>query len=110
MGDCNVVAPMEGNKEEEVDIEADDDVSKCNDSQYSNMYKPNNIQEGKHSDFALDDDKVDVINGQLIDIHKYRFNDRFQNLLYSTNPLIPRYHTTFGEPLDRQELSVDHQN
>ena len=54
-----------------------------------------------------DDEEIDIINDHLIDIHKVRFNNKFQNFIYSTNPLIPRFHSTFGEPLDRQEISVE---
>ena len=55
-------------------------------------------------------DLVDVINDDLIDIHKLRFNDRIQNQIFSTNPILPRFHTTFGEPLTRQEISMEMQS
>ena len=28
-------------------------------------------------------------------------------MIYSTCPIIPKYHTTFGEPIDRQEISAE---
>ncbi len=54
-------------------------------------------------------DLVDVINDNLIDIHKLAFNDSFKNLVFSTHPLLPRFHATFGEPLNRLEISQERQ-
>jgi len=44
---------------------------------------------------------------ELVYIHKYRFNGQFSNAQYSTNPIVPKYHVTFGQPLDRQEVSSE---
>jgi hypothetical protein len=52
-------------------------------------------------------ENIDVINDELIDIHKIRFNERIQNFIFSTNPILPRFHSTFGEPLSRQEISTE---
>lgn len=30
--------------------------------------------------------------------------------MFSTCPIIPRYHSTFGEPLERQEISAELEN
>jgi hypothetical protein len=43
----------------------------------------------------------------MIDIFRIRFNGRLQNIIYSSNPIIPRFHSTFGEPLARQEISAE---
>jgi hypothetical protein len=52
-------------------------------------------------------DQVDVINDELIDIHKIRFNEKLQNFIFSTNPILPRFHSTFGEAIGRQEISAE---
>jgi hypothetical protein len=44
---------------------------------------------------------IDVINDELIDIQKIRFNDKLQNFIFSSNPILPRFHSAFGEPLSR---------
>ena len=42
-----------------------------------------------------------------MDINRIKFSDKFRNTIYSTCPVVPRYHATFGEPIERQELSVE---
>jgi hypothetical protein len=32
------------------------------------------------------------------------------NYLHSTCPLVPKYHATFGQPIERQEISYDIEN
>lgn len=46
-------------------------------------------------------DISNVVLDELVDIHRYRFNGLFSNSSYSTNPILPKYHVTFGAPLDR---------
>jgi len=43
----------------------------------------------------------------MIDIMKYRFNGKLRNFVYSSCPIVPRFHSTFGEPLDRQDISLE---
>jgi len=38
---------------------------------------------------------------ELIDLNKYRFNGRTQTQMFSTCPVLPKYHVTFGEPIER---------
>jgi hypothetical protein len=57
-----------------------------------------------------DIEKVDIINDPLVDINKYRFNRRFQNYLHTTCPIVPKFHSTFGQPIRRQEISMDIDN
>jgi hypothetical protein len=33
-----------------------------------------------------------------------------KNFIFSTNPILPRFHTTFGEPISRQEISSEMQS
>lgn len=47
------------------------------------------------------DEPIDIINDNMIDIFKIRFNGRLQNLIYSSNPILPRFHSAFGEPVAR---------
>lgn len=46
-------------------------------------------------------EELDISNTHLIDINKYRFNNRLTNLMSSTCPVTPKYHSTFGIPIDR---------
>ena len=36
-----------------------------------------------------------------------RYNDKFKNRVFSTCPIIPTFHSTFGEPIDRLEASAE---
>ena len=117
MGDCNFLGPMENSKDEDLQIEDEadnegenDDKPKTKDTHNSDNYKLTNLKEDKTQIKKLPaaieggipvDSSIDIINGHLIDIQNYKFNDKFKNFIFSTNPLIPRYHSTFGEPLDR---------
>jgi len=44
---------------------------------------------------------------ELIDINRYRFQGMLQNQIFSTCPIIPKYHLAFGEPIERQEVSAE---
>jgi hypothetical protein len=46
----------------------------------------------------------------MVDIMKIKFNEKFKNHVYSTCPILPRYHATFGEPIERQEMSSEIEN
>ena len=63
----------------------------------------------KVSDEAREEEyeTVDPIQQQLVDMMKVKFNDRFKNYVFSTCPVIPRFHMAFGEPLERQEVSAE---
>ena len=54
---------------------------------------------------AGDIDKV--IQDEMVDINRFRYEGQLSNVIYSTCPVIPKYHTTFGEPIDRQEISAE---
>jgi hypothetical protein len=43
----------------------------------------------------------------LLDINQYRFNGKLQNYLHSTCPIVPKFHSTFGQPIERQEVSQE---
>lgn len=128
LGDVNIMGPMEmakteyeeipdGSKEQKeedefVGVGVPKSKGKFTESSYSSMFKPQFLQEKENPNIMMrvkrdprdktaDKDDVDIINDQLIDIHKYKFNDRFKNFIFSSCPIIPRFHSTFGEPLDR---------
>ena len=52
-----------------------------------------------------DIERIDLINDPLVDINKYRFNKRFQNYLHTTCPIVPKFHSTFGQPIHSQSIS-----
>ncbi len=42
-----------------------------------------------------------IIQDEMVDINRFRYQNSLSNIIYSTCPIIPKYHTTFGEPIDR---------
>ena len=43
----------------------------------------------------------------MVDINRFRYQNALSDIIYSTCPIIPKYHTTFGEPIERQEISSE---
>jgi hypothetical protein len=52
-------------------------------------------------------DVNDIVKNEMIDINHYRFKGLTQNAIWSTCPVLPKYHVTFGEPIERQEVSTE---
>ena len=52
-------------------------------------------------------DPENIITDEMVDINRFRLDNRMNNLTYSTCPIVPKFHTTFGEPIDRQEVSAE---
>lgn len=50
-----------------------------------------------------------VQQDEMIDINRYKYNDQLQNRMWSTCPILPKYHITFGEPIERQECSMEYE-
>jgi len=48
-----------------------------------------------------------IIMDEMIDINRYKFNGLIQNYMWSTCPVLPKFHITFGEPIERQEISTE---
>ena len=48
-----------------------------------------------------------IIQDEMVDINKFRYQGQMSNVIFSTCPIIPKYHTTFGEPIERQEISAE---
>lgn len=38
---------------------------------------------------------------------QYKFKGKFCNKIYSTCPVLPRFHATFGEPVEFQRMNVE---
>ena len=65
-------------------------------------------QPGSGGDLAANAQDIDnIIQDEMIDINRFRYQKQLSNIIYSTCPIIPKYHTTFGEPIDRQEISSE---
>lgn len=58
-------------------------------------------------DSAEKAEAVDVTTEPLIHINRYTFNDKICNLVNSTCPVLPKYHCSFGQPVERQEISAE---
>lgn len=54
-----------------------------------------------------ENEAIDFSTDPLVDINRYRFNARVQNYLHTTCPIVPKFHSTFGEPIERQDISQD---
>jgi hypothetical protein len=50
---------------------------------------------------------IDPVMDEMIDINGYRLNGMFQNGVYSTCPILPKFHLAYGEPIERQEVSQE---
>jgi hypothetical protein len=44
---------------------------------------------------------VDEIMDEMVDINQYRLNGMFQSGVYSTCPILPKFHLAYGEPIER---------
>lgn len=103
MGDCNSVKPSERKGAAAVDEIGDeeDDV-------------PVNIAgagpSGQNAEKGQEDEGHvldNVVMDDIVDINRYRWNNQFTNGMFSTCPIIPKFHVTYGEPVDRQEISME---
>lgn len=43
----------------------------------------------------------------LVDMKQYKYKGKFCNKIFSTCPVVPRFHATFGEPIENQPLNVE---
>jgi hypothetical protein len=101
LGDAQLVMPMEQRSENNVATTDDDDES----SEVTTPVSQVGVKSG-----SGDLENADVLNDPLVDLNKYRFNKRAQNFLHTTCPIVPKFHSTFGEPIERQEISQDIDN
>ena len=83
------------------------------DKQREELYKNIDFENGMLPKCSINDlvkvncdETIDITKDSLVDINKYRFDGRFVSHYYSTCPIVPHYHQTFGQPVDRQEASA----
>lgn len=61
----------------------------------------NTIPEGEEGEEEL------PASQKLYDMKQFKYKGRFCNKIYSTCPVLPRFHATFGEPVEFQPLNVE---
>ena len=47
------------------------------------------------------------VESTLFDMKRLKFKGRFNNRIFPTCPVVPRFHSTFGEPIDFQPINVE---
>lgn len=110
MGDINHSKPMERQQitkiEDMTDDTEDDPAHEASKSNLgTNAPNSNNPSGAEAAANAQDIDNI--IQDEMVDINRFRYQNQLSNIIYSTCPIIPKYHTTFGEPIDRQEISAE---
>ena len=98
LGDAHLVKPMEQGVGKPNSSDDDDDATSVDDA----VGGADGGGEGQEN--------IDITQDPLVDINKYRFNKKMSNYLNSTCPLVPKFHATFGQPIDRQEISQEIDN
>lgn len=111
MGDCNIMKPNEHNS-----------VLKADDSNDDNENSPNVNANGPRggggggSTIALPQGQTstvgeidNIVMDELVDINRFRYNNCFTNKQMSTCPILPKFHITYGAPIDRQEISAEYE-
>ena len=95
LGDAQLVRPMEQRSESPVSDGDETDKSEL-------------LQQNPGGDGSQDEgDRNDPQKHHLLDINQYRFNGKLQNYLHSTCPIVPKFYSTFGQPIERQEISQE---
>lgn len=54
-----------------------------------------------------DDEDIKDPSIRLFDMKQYKYKGKFCNKIYSTCPVVPRFHSTFGEPVEFQPMNVE---
>lgn len=54
-----------------------------------------------------DDEDIKDPAIRLFDMKQYKYKGKFCNKIYSTCPVVPRFHSTFGEPVEFQPMNVE---
>lgn len=124
VGECNNVKPMERqahhqnvedmSEEQIAEIETGSGREAPDANAHANRIKTaSGLQEAKEGGVVSPtattaQTKIDhVVTDELVDINRYRYSDAFNSAIWSTCPIIPKYHSTFGEPVDRQEQTTE---
>ena len=93
---------LEDQSDDEVDLGADGSMAQLSngDGRQSNTVQA--------TELASNAQEIDnIIQDEMVDINRFRYQNKMSNIIYSTCPIIPKYHTTFGEPIERQEISSE---
>lgn len=104
MGDCTVIHNLENQPVDQVEHDTESTITRSMHSKPVALSKrPDDTQyTGMFSAVGnADNGDIDIINMHMIDIMQYKFNDKFKNTVYSSCPVMPRFHSTFGSPIDR---------
>jgi hypothetical protein len=54
-------------------------------------------------------DEIVKSKQSLIDMKKFKYQGQFSNKIYSTCPIFPKFHSAYGEPVEKQPLNIDMQ-
>lgn len=61
----------------------------------------------KEGNYLVFEDGQLKLEQNLVDMKKFKMRGKFNNKIFSTCPILPRYHATFGEPVEFQPLNVE---
>ena len=108
MGDINHTKPMERQQITKIeDMTEDTEDDPAGEESKANLAS-NTTSKAPSGDVAANAQDIDnIIQDEMVDINRFRYQNQLSNIIYSTCPIIPKYHTTFGEPVDRQEISAE---
>ena len=110
MGDINHTKPMEREQVTKLEDQSDDEVDLGADGSMAQLSNGEGRQSNtvQATELASNAQEIDnIIQDEMVDINRFRYQNKMSNIIYSTCPIIPKYHTTFGEPIDRQEISSE---
>lgn len=97
LGDARLEMPME--------LRGDNHVVTTDEEESSDALTP--VSQVGVKGGAAAGEQEDLLTDPLVDINKYRFNKKTYNFLRTTCPIVPKFHSTFGEPIERQEISQE---
>lgn len=118
MGDINHVKPMEKQYVAKLEDMEGDEIGSSRGGNSASMPRDSQAKLSKSASVDVSmggggvtanaSDIDNIIIDEMVDINKFRYNGHLgTNTVYSTCPIIPKFHTTFGEPIDRQEVSAE---
>ena len=114
MGDINYNKPMEKQQITKIEDDTDDSQAEAGAGAASQSAFAGSKTTGGggggigQSGAEIAVNEIDnIIIDEMVDINRFRYQGQLSNIIYSTCPVIPKFHTTFGEPIDRQEISAE---
>lgn len=112
IGDCNIMRPNERNSVLKTEDLAEEAGQGGNGGQNQGVGAAGGaagtiaIPQGTGSNVGEIDN---IVMDELVDINRYRYNNCFTNKQMSTCPILPKFHITYGAPVDRQEISAEYE-